>query len=62
MMTSALQGSLRDHLAAKGCPGFIVEVNIYSIIGDDPMSFNSLLHKAAQLNNEAFIRIRRAEE
>ena len=55
MMTSALQGSLRDHLAAKGCPGFVVEFNIYSIIGDDPLSSNSLLHKAPQLDNEAFI-------
>ena len=30
-------------MAAKGCPGFVVEFN-YSIIGDDPMSLTSLLH------------------
>ena len=33
------------HLAAKGCPGFVVEFNTYNISGDDPMSLISLLHE-----------------
>ena len=31
---------------AKGCPGFVVEFNRYSINVDDPMSLTSLLHGA----------------
>ena len=33
----------KDHLAAKGCPGLVVESN-YSICGDDPMLLTSLYH------------------
>ena len=29
------KGITKDHLAAKGCPGFVVEFNIYHITGVD---------------------------
>jgi len=29
------KGITKDHLAAKGCPGFAVEFNIYHITGVD---------------------------
>ena len=35
--------------AAKGCPGFVVEFDNYSINLDDPMSLTSLLHAAPQI-------------
>ena len=40
----------KGHLAAKGCPGFVVEFNNYSINVDDPMSLTSLLHGAPQFH------------
>ena len=43
------RGIPKHHLSAKGCPGFIVEFNNYSISGDDPMSLTSLLHGAAHI-------------
>ena len=42
---------LRDPLAAKGCPGFVVEFNNYSITGDDPMSLTSLLPVSTNKNS-----------
>ena len=42
-------GPPKGNLAAKSCPGFVVEFNDYSINLDDPMSLTSLLHGAPQL-------------
>ena len=38
----------RGHLAAKGCPVFVMEFINYSINLDDPMSLTSLLHGVPQ--------------
>ena len=40
----------RGHLAAKGCPEFIVEFNNYSINVEDPMSLTSFLHGASHVS------------
>ena len=39
----------KDYLAAKSCPGFVVEFNIYNFYVDDSMSFTLLLHGSPQL-------------
>ena len=45
---------LNDYLVAKGCPGFVVEFNDYSINVDDPMSLTLILHGAPQLQMNAY--------
>ena len=40
------RGPLRGYLAARGCPGYLEELNNYSITEDDPMLLTSLLHEA----------------
>ena len=39
----ASQNPHEEHLAAFGCPGFIVEFNTYNIIKMSPMSLTPLL-------------------
>ena len=43
------RGPARGHLAAKGCPGFVVKFNNYSITGYDPVSLTSLWHRAPRI-------------
>ena len=43
------RGPPRGHMAAKGCPGFVVDFNNCSINVDDSMSLISLLHEVLQL-------------
>ena len=42
-------GPPKGNLAAKSCPGFVVEFNIYNFYVDDSMSFTFLLHGSLQL-------------
>ena len=37
------RGPPKDHLAAKGCPGFVVEFNTYNITLMSPMSLITLM-------------------
>ena len=43
------KGPPRGHLAAKVCPGFVVEFNNYNIIEMSPMSLTTLLMGGPQL-------------
>ena len=49
------RGLPRGYLAAKGCPGLVVEFNNYSINFDGPMSLTSLLHGAPQFHQYIYI-------
>ena len=43
-------------LAAKGCPGFVVEFNTYNISGDDHMSLTYLWQGAPHIDFNNYIR------
>ena len=42
-MTHLYRGPSSGHLAAKGCPVFVVEFNDYNIIGDESISAEDCL-------------------
>ena len=41
------KGPPTDHLAAKGCPGFVVEFDNYSINYNDPIAYLTLARSFA---------------
>ena len=51
--SSVEQRKLTDHLESKGCLGFVVEFNIYSITGDE--SHVAYLSLAGSVSNKLLI-------